>query len=121
MSDAIEALLATVPDPLWIVGRDLAIARSNPAFTALSAKGLDVTTDWWLDLARRVLDGRSVSSDTHAVIDGGQRTFAVTGTPAGDDGAVFLARDITDTSRGEREDNLELRRVLFRSDRKSVV
>lgn len=108
MSDAIEALLAAVPDPLWIVGRDLAIARSNPAFAALTAKGFDASTTWWRDLARRVLAGRAVSADTHAVIDGVQRTFAVTGMPAGDGGAVFFARDITDVGPGEREDHLEL-------------
>src|SRR5215213_9467497 len=108
MRDTIEALLETVPDPLWIVGTHFGITRFNSAFAALRAKGFDASTEWWRDLAGRVLKGRSVSAETHVVVDGVQRTFAVTGTPAGGDGAVFLARDVTDTSRGEREDNLEL-------------
>lgn len=108
MSDLVEALLATVADPLWVVDGGLRIARSNGAFASLSAKGFDASTPWWVDLARRVLAGRSVSADTHAVIDGVARTFSVTGTPAGEDGAVFLARDITDLRPGVREDNLEL-------------
>ncbi len=108
MSDAIEALMTTVPDPLWIVSPDLEITRANPAFAKLREQGFDASAPWWRDLARRVHNGRSVSADTRVVIDGVERTFTVTGTPAGSDGAVFLARDITDTSRGEREDNLEL-------------
>jgi signal transduction histidine kinase len=108
MSDVITALFETVPDPLWIVNGEHAITRSNAAFTSLSAKGFDASTAWWRDLVRRVLAGRSVSADTHAVIDGVQRTFTVTGTPAGDGGAVFLARDVTDVRPGDQEDNLEL-------------
>src|SRR3990170_8676640 len=96
MRDAIEALMETVPDPLWIVGTDFETTRFNPAFASLRALGFDASTFWWRDLARRVLAGRSVSADTHVVVDGVQRTFAVTGTPAGSDGAVFLARDITE-------------------------
>jgi signal transduction histidine kinase len=108
MRDALQAVLETVPDPLWIVDGSFAVTRSNGAFASVSAKGLDPSTPWWRDLARRVLNGRSVSADLHVVIDGVERTFAVTGTPADGGGAVFLARDVTDTSRGEREDNLEL-------------
>ncbi|HEX6099538.1 MAG TPA: ATP-binding protein [Thermoanaerobaculia bacterium] len=108
MRDALQAVLETVPDPLWIVDGSFAVTRSNGAFASLAAKGLDPSTPWWRDLARRVLNGRAVSADLHVVIDGVERTFAVTGTPADGDGAVFLARDVTDTSRGEREDNLEL-------------
>jgi hypothetical protein len=100
--------METVSDPVWIVSSDFATTRFNPAFAALRAKGFDPLTPWWRDLARRVLDGRAVSADTRFVIDGVERVFAVTGTPAGHDGAVFLLRDITDTSRGEREGNLEL-------------
>lgn len=108
MSDAIEAMMTAVPDPLWIVGPDLEITRANRAFAALREQGFDVASPWWRDLARRVLQGRAVSADTRVVIDGVERTLIVTGTPAGGDGAVFLARDATDTSRGDREDNLEL-------------
>lgn len=108
MSNVVDALLRTVPDPLWVVTRELEITRFNTAFEALRAKGLDTDTPWWRDLAQRVLAGRSVSADMHLLIDGVQRTLAITGTPAGNDGAAFLARDITDTARGEREDNLEL-------------
>ena len=108
MSDPIRAVMETVPDPLWIVSRDFAVTGANAAFTNLTARGFDASTPWWRDLARRVLAGRSVSADLQAVIDGVQRTYNVTGTPAGDDGAVFLARDVTDVRPGEREDNLEL-------------
>jgi signal transduction histidine kinase len=103
MRDTIEALLETVPDPLWMVGVHFGVTRFNSAFAALRAKGFDPSAEWWRDLAGRVLEGRSVSADTHVVVDGVQRTFAVTGTPAGGDGAVFLARDVTDTSRIERK------------------
>jgi len=34
MNDAVEALLETVPDPLWIVSAELEVARANPAFIA---------------------------------------------------------------------------------------
>lgn len=108
MNDALQAVLATVPDPLWIVSRSFAVTHANGAFTALAAKGLDTSTPWWRDLALRVLKGHSVSADVHVAIDGVERSFAVTGTPTNDDRAVFLARDVTDTSRGVREDNLEL-------------
>lgn len=108
MSNVVDALLRTVSDPLWVVTPELEISRFNPAFEALRAKGLDILTPWWRDLAQRVLAGRSVSADMHLLIDGVERTFAITGTPAGNDGAVFLARDVTDVARGEREDNLEL-------------
>jgi signal transduction histidine kinase len=90
---------------MWIVSRDLQVTRCNPAYTALHAKGFD---SHWRDLAERALAGRAVSADLRIVIDGTERTLSITGTPAGDDGVVFLARDITDVSRGEREDNLEL-------------
>lgn len=107
MSNVLEALFATVPDPLWIVTREHEIARANRAFAALQKSGFDPLEAWWRDLAVRVLAGRSVSADTRIVVDGVERTFAVTGTPA-DEGAVFLARDVTDVSRGEREDLLHL-------------
>jgi signal transduction histidine kinase len=118
MSTLIDALLATVADPLWIVSPELAVTRANPAFAALRNGGFDPLAPWWRDLARRVHSGRAVSADTRIVIDGVERAFRVTGTPAGDDGAVFLARDVTDVRHGEREDQLELAVTrIFAADR----
>ena len=108
MSTLVEALLQTVADPLWIVSAELGVTRGNAPFATLRNHGFDPLAPWWRDLARRVHAGRSVSADARIVVDGVERTFRVTGTPAGADGAVFLARDVTDVSRGEREDNLEL-------------
>ncbi|HUR81080.1 MAG TPA: ATP-binding protein [Thermoanaerobaculia bacterium] len=108
MSTLVEALLQTVGDPLWVVSPELTVTRFNAPFAALRNQGFDPRDAWWLDLARRALAGRDVSADARIVADGVERTFRVTGTPAGSDGAVFLARDVTDVSRGEREDRLEL-------------
>ncbi|HYC87721.1 MAG TPA: ATP-binding protein [Thermoanaerobaculia bacterium] len=108
MSTLVEALLETVGDPLWIVSPELAVTRGNAPFAALQSGGFDPLAPWWRDLARRVHGGRAVSADARIVVDGVERAFRVTGTPAGSDGAVFLARDVTDVSRGEHENRLEL-------------
>ena len=108
MSTLVDALFATVSDPLWIVSPELVVTRFNPPFAALRHSGFDPLEPWWRDLARRVLAGRAVSADARIVVDGVERTFRVTATPAGADGAVFLARDVTDVRRGEPEDKLEL-------------
>src|SRR5215213_7011338 len=102
MSTLVEALLETVGDPLWIVSPEHAVTRFNPSFAALRNHGFDPLAPWWRDLAGRVHAGRSVSADARIVVDGVERTFRVTGTPAGEEGAVFLARDVTDVSRGDR-------------------
>jgi len=108
MSTILEALFETVGDPLWIVSPELAVARGNAPFTALCRQGFDPLEPWWRDLALRVLAGRAASADVRVIVNGVERAFRVTGTPAGTDGAVFLARDVTDVSHGDREDNLEL-------------
>ncbi|HVE71338.1 MAG TPA: ATP-binding protein [Thermoanaerobaculia bacterium] len=108
MSTLIEALFETVGDPLWIVSPQLELTRFNPALETLRNHGLDPLDAWWRDLARRVLAGRSVTADAHVVVEGVDRTFRVTGTPAGSDGAVFLARDVTDVRPRQRDDHLEL-------------
>ena len=108
MPELIDALFHTVPDPLWIVSAGFEVTRFNAAFGALRAKGFDTGTPLWRDLTQRVLAGRAVSAEMRFVIDGVERTLAITGTPAGGDGAVFLARDVTNVTRGDREDNLEL-------------
>ena len=108
MSTLIEALFETVGDPLWVVSPQYELTRFNAPLANLRNHGLDPLTPWWRDLAGRVLAGRSVSADAHIVIDGVDRSFRVTGTPAGDEGAVFLARDVTDVTPGDREDRLEL-------------
>lgn len=108
MSTLVDALLETVADPLWIVSPELAVTRGNPAFAALQSGGFEPLAPWWRDLAKRVHAGRAVSADARVVVDGVERTFRVTGTPAGSDGAVFLARDVTDVSRHEQDNRLEL-------------
>lgn len=108
MSTILDAVFETVGDPLWIVSPEMVVTRGNGPFAALQKQGFDPLAPWWRDLARRALAGRSVSADGHIVLDGVDRAFRVCASPAGDDGAVFLARDVTDLSHGEREDNLEL-------------
>ncbi len=108
MSTLVEALFETVGDPLWVVSPEMTVTRFNAPFASLRNQGFDPHGAWWLDLARRVLAGRVVSADARIVADGVERTFRVTGTPAPGEGAVFLARDVTDVSHGEREDRLEL-------------
>ncbi|MFP5245991.1 MAG: GAF domain-containing protein, partial [Thermoanaerobaculia bacterium] len=98
------AVLETVGDPVWIVGSDLALQRGNNAFRRLR---LSVDTPYWRDLARRVLTGRTVSTEVLIVIDGVERACTVTGMPA-ENAAVFTARPIADVTRGERDDLLEL-------------
>lgn len=107
MSNLLEAVIATVADPLWVVTHGFEVVRCNQAFTALRDSGFDPLDTWWRDLTRRVLAGRSVSADAKIVVHGVERSFTVTGTPWSD-GAVFVARDVTDMGRGEREDTLEL-------------
>jgi signal transduction histidine kinase len=98
MSNLVDALLASVPDPIWIVTRGLQVGRCNRGFTTLRENGFDPLAEWWRNLAGRVLAGRSVSADARIVVDGVERTYAVTGTPS-DEGAVFLLRDRTGVSR----------------------
>lgn len=107
MSNLLEAVIASVPDPLWVVARDFSLVCSNQPFRALRESGFDPLAPWWKQLTARVLADRSVSADARIVVNGVERSFNVTGTPSSD-GAVFVARDVTDVSRGEREDMLEL-------------
>lgn len=109
-----EALFAVLPDPVWVAADDLTVTRANTAFQTLRAKLADDAFDRsWRDLARRVLAGRSVTTDIRIVVGGVERSFnlsavPVSGTAAGGPAALFVARDVTDTRRGEREDALEL-------------
>lgn len=107
MSNLLEAVIASVHDPLWVIAPDFTIARANRGFTTLRESGFDPLASWWKELTLRVLSDRSVSADAKIVVNGVERAFTVTGTPSSE-GAVFIARDVTDVSRGEREDMLEL-------------
>ncbi|HEX8169063.1 MAG TPA: ATP-binding protein [Thermoanaerobaculia bacterium] len=102
-----EALVDAFSDPVWIVNGSLEVIRSNAAFARLG-----LADSVWLDLARRVFGGRSVSSELRAVVDGVERSFRISGAPAfrnhGIDAAVFVARDVTPSARAERDDLLEL-------------
>ena len=109
--DLVRALLTAVADPVWIVDRNLALHGSNAAFATLCERAFAsppaLADPFWTDLARRALNGRAVSADARYTIDGVERSFTISGTPYSD-GAVFLAHDVTDTTRAEREDLLEL-------------
>jgi signal transduction histidine kinase len=107
MSNLLDAVIASVSDPLWVVAPDFAVVRSNRAFAALREAGFDPLAPWWRELTARVLSDRHVSADAKIVVGGVERAFTVTGTPSSE-GAVFVARDVTDVSRSEREDMLEL-------------
>jgi signal transduction histidine kinase len=98
------ALFELVGDPVWLVDDALAITRANAAYRRLERPEFERN---WRALAPRVLAGRHVTTEMRLVVDGVERSFTVSGAPAGTS-ALFLARDTTDTSRGEREDVLEL-------------
>lgn len=122
----VQAVLQTVPDPLWIVNAELDVTHGNAVFVRLCERALRVpplfpmpldglldpqrhaaANVWWRDLARRALAGRSVIADARIVIDGSQRTFSIAMNPVAG-GAVCIARDVTDMARHEREDQFEL-------------
>jgi signal transduction histidine kinase len=110
MSDAevvATALFDLVGDPVWMVDPDLTLMRDNGACRIFRAKAGDAFERAWRELAPRVLAGRSVTSDLRVVLDGVERSFTITGAPAGRM-AIFVARDVTDTARGDSEDALEL-------------
>lgn len=103
------ALFEVLADPVWIVGEDLTILRANAAFHTLQSKAADgALENSWRDLARRVLAGRSVTTDVRVAVDGVERSFNLSAVPVNGTAALFVARDVTDTRRGEREDALEL-------------
>lgn len=122
----VEALLESVPDPLWIVGADAAITHGNAAFVRIGEKVLrtkiafpiDVETLlpgprhakarlWWNDLAGRALAGRSVMADARIVVEGAEHFYGISMSPAAA-GAVCIARDVTNVRPGERENLFEL-------------
>src|SRR5688500_1958890 len=109
------ALVQILADPVWLVDDQLQLARANAAFRKLESRELDES---WCGLAPRVLAGRNVTSDVRSVIDGVERFFTVSGMPVPGPGAIFVARDVTDSSRGEREDTMELAVTrIFASDK----
>lgn len=122
----VDALLGTVPDPLWILAADGSITHGNPAFTRLCEKALrariefpiDVATilpgsrhakarAWWNDLAGRARAGRNVMTDAHVVVEGAEHLFSISMSPAAG-GAVCIARDVTNVAPGDRENLFEL-------------
>jgi len=113
-----DALFRILADPVWLVDAGLSLVRSNAAYDALSAHLHDGALErHWRALTPRVLAGRNVMSDFRAIVGGVERSFTLTAVPAGG-GALFVARDVTDVSRGEREDALELAVTrIFASDK----
>jgi signal transduction histidine kinase len=112
---AIEVLLETVSEAVWIVAPALEVLRANAPFAALRISMHDA---WWRDLCGRVLAGRSVAAPARI----GERMYSVTANPLrGENGAidaaVFCAREVVET-RVERDDLLELAVTrLFESDK----
>lgn len=100
-----EALFELLVDAVWMADERLEVTRANGAYRKLESPQLETT---WRALAHRVLAGRSVTSDVRLVIDGVERFFNLSAMPVAGQGALFVARDVTDMSRGEREDILEL-------------
>jgi signal transduction histidine kinase len=98
------ALFELVGDPVWLVGGDHSVTRANAAYRRLARPEFERI---WRDLAPRVLAGRMVTTELRLVVEGVERSFTISGAPAAN-AALFVARDTTDTSRGEREDALEL-------------
>lgn len=118
MTPLLDAALAAVRDPLWVVDRSLSVVESNAAFRALLGRGLEIPQDLYV----RVLAGRTVDADARLVIDGSERVYSISGVPVkgGDatSAAIFSARDVTDTSSAEREGLFELAVTrLFDSDK----
>ena len=97
----LRAVLDSVPDPVWIVDQALAVIAANAGFTRLG-----IADKEWRELASRALAGRSITTRIHLVVEGVERHFLLNGTPR-DGFAVFTAREV-ETSRGERDDALEL-------------
>jgi PAS domain S-box-containing protein len=138
------SVLATVAEnlshPLWVIGRDLSLTHFNSAFSDLCLRVLgfrprvEMTMDqlidpvrhaelraWWLDMYRRALSGRTVLADSWYVLEGHKRHFSMSGRPIEIDGSIagatFIARDVTDLSRPERDDLAELAlKRLFESE-----
>ena len=109
------AFFGMLADPVWLVDERLSVVRSNAAYDALRDHGFEQS---WRALAPRVLAGRSVMSDVRAVAGGVERAFNISAVPAGENAALFIARDVSDTGRGEREDALELAvNRIFASDK----
>ncbi|HJQ36335.1 MAG TPA: ATP-binding protein [Thermoanaerobaculia bacterium] len=123
-----HALLHTTADPAWVVDRSFAATQFNAPFAKMVEKlvktapvapvGLDALVEdgeanaWWRDVYTRVFDGGSVMAERRPVIDGVKRYYLISGTPVVCENeiaqAVFMARDVTDVTRGDPEDLLEL-------------
>ena len=123
-----HALLHASGDPVWVVDRELVLTDFNAPFARLCERVVEVTPAapmrfddllpddearrWWRDVCERVLGGASVAAERRPVIDGVKRYFMISGYPVVYENeigqAVFSARDVTDVSRGEADDLLEL-------------
>ena len=136
----LSAVSENVPHPLWVIGRDLSLSHFNAAFADLCVRVLGFRPRpgmpmnqllnperfpqlhaWWLDMYRRALSGRSVLADSWYAVEGQKRYFSMSGRPIEVDGSItgatFLARDLTDLSRPERDDLAELSlKRLFESE-----
>ncbi len=123
-----HALLHTTADPAWVVDRNFAATHFNTPFAKMVEKLARITpvapvelnelvhdeeaNTWWRDVYTRVFEGSSVMGERRPVIDGIKRYFVISGNPVVYENeiaqAVFTARDVTDVTRGDPEDLLEL-------------
>ncbi len=142
MSALLDAVLASAQDPTWVMNRELALLHFNDPFTRIVEKTLAVTPaagmsldqlvdpqryprehDLWLDVLRRALSGRTVSSEVRVVVDSVQHIMAVTGAPVIEQNdvtaAAFTAHDITEQAGRAREDlsELSLTRLFVETDK----
>lgn len=131
MNPLVTAFLQTAGDPVWVVDRDFVFTAFNVPFARVCEKlvhvrpqapvALDRIVDpgkdpeanaWWRDVFTRVFAGRSITADRRPVIDGVKRSFMISGSPVIEGErvteAVFSARDVTDVTRTDTEDLLEL-------------
>jgi signal transduction histidine kinase len=128
MNPLAHALLHTTGDPVWVVDRNFVTSDFNTPFAKLVEKLVKLTpvapmeldalardgeaNAWWRDVYSRVFDGGSVMAERRPVVDGIKRYFLISGTPVVCDNeiaqAVFTARDVTDVTRADPEDLLEL-------------
>ncbi len=131
MPALLDALLASAQDPTWVMNRELALTHFNDPFTRIVEKTLAVTPcagmsldqlidaqryprehEFWLDLLRRALSGRTVSSDNHVVLDSIQHIFTITSVPVIEENnvtaAAFTAHEITEQAGRARDDLFEL-------------
>jgi PAS domain S-box-containing protein len=128
-SPVLKALIEVSGDAIWAVDPERRFLAFNQRFLSLCTRlfhtppvvGMDIETlmhgnsplESWSALHTRALAGRSLTTDEWLPLDGTRRYFMLSGAPfAGAngtiDGAVFTARDLTETRSSAQGDAIEL-------------